>query len=146
MKYLLLASLLSMMWLDRAQAGSRIYVCIDAAGGVRYTDIGSFDGCGSLSLPGIAGQVAAGSQAQVQPDSESGEIDMQQQRSLQQALRRERNKLAQLEEAYNDGEPERQGNERNYAIYQQRVAAMRDQIAAAARRVESLQRALQATQ
>ncbi len=41
---------------------------------------------------------------------------------------------------FNNGEPERQGNERNYAKYQERVAQMRDDISRTERNIEALRR------
>lgn len=46
-------------------------------------------------------------------------------RILETELRREEERLDQLRREFNSGEPERRGDERNYAIYQQRVAEMR---------------------
>ncbi|MDE1929772.1 MAG: hypothetical protein KGI36_21525, partial [Burkholderiales bacterium] len=41
---------------------------------------------------------------------------------------RQQHKLAELQQAYNNGEPERQGNERNYQKYLDRVAGMKASI------------------
>ncbi|MGH8855879.1 MAG: DUF4124 domain-containing protein, partial [Telluria sp.] len=49
-------------------------------------------------------------------------------------------KLADLRRDFNGGEPERQGNERNYAKYQERVAGMRDEIGRSERNIEALRR------
>jgi len=46
-------------------------------------------------------------------------------RILEQELRREEDKLAELRKEFNNGEPERRGDERNFAKYQERVAEMR---------------------
>ena len=46
-------------------------------------------------------------------------------RILTTELRREEERLEQLKREFNNGEPERRGDERNYALYQQRVAEMR---------------------
>ena len=47
---------------------------------------------------------------------------------LEAELRREEARLADLRKEYNDGEPERQGDERNYQKYADRVAEMRSAI------------------
>jgi len=47
---------------------------------------------------------------------------------LEAELRREEARLADLRKEYNDGEPERQGGERNYQKYADRVADMRSAI------------------
>ncbi len=46
-------------------------------------------------------------------------------RILEAELRREEERLGQLLREFNNGEPERRGDERNYALYQQRVTEMR---------------------
>jgi len=49
-------------------------------------------------------------------------------RLLEAELKREEARLAELQTEYNNGEPERQGGERNYQRYQDRVAEMRSAI------------------
>ena len=46
-------------------------------------------------------------------------------RILEAELRREEERLEQLRREFNNGEPERRGDERNFALYQQRVTEMR---------------------
>jgi hypothetical protein len=58
-------------------------------------------------------------------------------------MKSEQEKLAALKKDYNNGEPERQGDERNYAKYQERAVAMRDDINRAEKNIEALQRELQ---
>ena len=50
-------------------------------------------------------------------------------RILEEELRREEDSLAAMKVEYNNGEPERQGNERNYQKYQDRVADLKTAIA-----------------
>jgi len=40
----------------------------------------------------------------------------------------------------NEGQPERQGNERNYAKYQERVAQLKDNLSRTQQNVEALKR------
>lgn len=47
---------------------------------------------------------------------------------LEAELRREEGRLAEMQKEFNNGEPERQGGERNYQKYQERVADMRSAI------------------
>ncbi|OYV01521.1 MAG: hypothetical protein CFE45_04480 [Burkholderiales bacterium PBB5] len=49
-------------------------------------------------------------------------------RILETELRREEDRLAQLKRDFNNGEPERRGDERNYQTYLDRVAQMRASI------------------
>jgi hypothetical protein len=48
---------------------------------------------------------------------------------LEAELRREEDRLAEMKREYNNGEPERQGNERNYQRYLDRVADLKAGIA-----------------
>jgi len=47
---------------------------------------------------------------------------------LEAELRREESRLAEMQKEFNNGEPERQGGERNYQRYADRVADMRSAI------------------
>ncbi|MEI6028092.1 MAG: hypothetical protein WCT47_15525 [Betaproteobacteria bacterium] len=51
--------------------------------------------------------------------------DAEASRILTAELRREEERLEQLKREFNNGEPERRGDERNFALYQQRVTEMR---------------------
>jgi hypothetical protein len=55
--------------------------------------------------------------------------DSDSRRILEGELRREEERLAELKREYNNGEPERQGNERNYQKYLDRVADLKSGIA-----------------
>jgi len=55
--------------------------------------------------------------------------DSDSRRILEAELRREEERLAELKREYNNGEPERQGNERNYQKYLDRVADLKSGIA-----------------
>ncbi|MDB5909509.1 MAG: hypothetical protein JWP34_3623, partial [Massilia sp.] len=59
---------------------------------------------------------------------------------LNDELRSEERKLAELRREFNNGEPERQGNERNYVKYQERVAQMKDDIGRAEKNIDALKR------
>lgn len=61
---------------------------------------------------------------------------------LQQELQSEEAKLAGLRAEYNNGEPERQGNERNYQKYLDRTAQLRDDITRSEANAASLRREL----
>lgn len=61
---------------------------------------------------------------------------------LQAELQREQSRLQQLLNEYNDGRPERQGDERNYQRYLDRVAALKAAIERSSADVAALQREL----
>ena len=81
--------------------------------------------------PPASGQAGAASSPMAR--NGEGRVDPAEQRArdsdarriLSDELRREEARLAEMVRELNSGEPERRGDERNYARYQQRVAEMR---------------------
>ncbi len=63
-------------------------------------------------------------------------------RILEDELRKEEDALAALQKEYNKGEPERQGNERNYQKYLDRTAELKASIARKESDIESIRREL----
>jgi hypothetical protein len=137
-----------------AHADTIIYKCVDENGKVEFTDANK-RGCKVLDLPGTipapaarrgAGQARAAAPAA--PPSDFPKVDGAQQRArdddrraiLNDELRSEEKKLTELRREFNNGEPERQGNERNYVKYQERVAQMKDNIARAEQNIDALKR------
>jgi len=55
-------------------------------------------------------------------------------------MKTEEQKLASLKKEFNNGEPERQGDERNFAKYQERVASMKEDLDRTEKNVEALKR------
>ena len=55
-------------------------------------------------------------------------------------MKSEEQKLANLRKDYNNGEPERRGDERNFAKYQERTAAMKEDLDRAEKNIEALKR------
>jgi hypothetical protein len=145
-----------------AAAQTTVYKCVDAQGRVEFTDTGK-KGCKALDLPGYIpapperrgpapaasrpGNASPAASPSASP-SNFPRVDTSQQRArdddrrgiLTEELRAEEQKLAALRQTFNNGEPERQGNERNYAKYQERVAQMRDDISRTERNIEALRR------
>ena len=145
-----------------AEAQTTVYKCVDAQGRVEFTDTGK-KGCKALDLPGYipapverrgpapaAARTGSAAPAAAPSPSPSNfpRVDTSQQRArdddrrgiLNDELRAEEAKLASLREVFKNGEPDRQGNERNYAKYQERVASMRDDISRTERNIEALRR------
>lgn len=144
-----------------ARAEGPIYLCVDAAGRKELTDVGGKGNCKMLDLPGLISSPArkapaparsnAGNAGQTAPpatpatfpkvdNAEQKARDADRRRILLEELESEQQKLAELKKEYNGGQPERQGNERNYAKYQERVAQMKDNINRAEQNVEALKR------
>lgn len=76
---------------------------------------------GASAAPRAPGEARVDPAAQRQRDSEARRI-------LQDELKREEDRLAALQKDYNNGEPERRGDERNYQRYLDRVAEMKASI------------------
>ncbi len=68
--------------------------------------------------------------------------DTDRKRIIEDELKREEGKLAELKKTFNGGEPERQGDERNFQKYQDRVDRMREEINRVEANVGSLRKEL----
>lgn len=137
-----------------------IYLCVDAQGRRELTDVGR-KGCTAIHVPGaLSAPIPAPRSAGGEPRARAGapqpsvtpanfpRVDSAQQKArdsdrrdiLNEELRSEERKLAEMRKEFNNGEPERQGNERNYAKYQERVGNMRDSIGRAEQNIQALRR------
>jgi hypothetical protein len=148
-----------------ARADGQIYLCISPNGQKELTDINKKGNCKLLDLPGAitsppkkpasAASGAGGGSATpgqprpaLTPSADFPRVDNAAQRArdsdrrqiLQDELKNEQQKLAELKKEFNEGQPERQGNERNYAKYQERVEQMKDNIGRMERNIEALKR------
>jgi hypothetical protein len=161
--FLRLALLAGLAAHDGARAQSVVYKCVDKNNRVEFTDINK-PGCKVLDLPGYVASTpapapravpavtmrqGAGRPAGAAPNPAGfPRVDGATQKArdddrraiLEDELRAEERKLADLKRDFNNGEPERQGNEKNYAKYQERVAQMRDNIGRSEKNVEALKR------
>jgi len=139
----------------------QIYRCVDAAGHKEYTDRKKGSHCVALDLPDpvIAAParreapaarprqpsaaptpaVAAGAFPRVD-SAEQKARDADRRQILTDELNAEMQKLGELRREFNNGEPERRGDERNYAKYQERVANLKTAIARSEQNVEALKR------
>lgn len=70
--------------------------------------------------------------------------DQDRRRILEDELRKEESRLTELRTEFNGGEPERRGDERNFARYQERVQRLKDDIARSESAVASLRREMAA--
>lgn len=143
-----------------AQAQTAIYKCKTASGVDEFTDV-KRPGCVMLDfIPAPAPRASAPipaprrvvtpapSAALALPPGSFPRVDAAQQRTrdedrraiLTEELNMELQKLATLRQQFNEGQPERQGNERNYARYQERVDSLRAELGRTERNIESLKR------
>lgn len=151
----------------QAHADGQIFLCTDADGRKELTDTMRKGNCKALDLPGALSApvkrpggaaprsgAASGSPAPaaVTPadfprvdNAAQKARDADRRQILLDELASEEAKLAALRKEYNGGEPERNGNERNYAKYQERVALMKENLSRAEKNVEALQREIAST-
>lgn len=141
-----------------AHAQSDVFLCVDESGRREYKNTGMTKGCKRVDLPGVnmipappqrsaPVQTAAAKPAASNP-SDFPKVDSATQRArdndrhqiLLDEMRLEEKKLAELKKEFNNGEPERLGNERNYAKYLERVALMQEGIGRTEKNIEALKR------
>ncbi|MYM83099.1 DUF4124 domain-containing protein [Duganella sp. FT50W] len=147
-----------------AAAHGQIYKCTTPSGSKELTDVKRGPHCELMDLPGTVipappRRVAQSSprnaqpqpQSQPQPVTSPGDfprVDSAEQKArdadrrgiLEEELKAESLKLAELRREFNGGAPERRGDERNYAKYQERVAGLRDSISRSEKNVDALKR------
>lgn len=139
-------------------AQSEVYLCVDESGKKEYKNTGITKGCKKVDLPGITMIPAPPKKPAVQqqtasakPSSSPADFpkvdggiqkarDTDRKQILLDEMKGEEQKLANLKKEFNNGEPERRGDERNYAKYQARVAAMKDDISRTEKNIEALKR------
>lgn len=137
-----------------ARAQTEIFVCVDDDGRKTYVNTGNTKGCKRLDVgpivtvpaPRMPPRSVASTTAT--PDSRGPNnleratpanyprVEAETQRSrdadrrriLEDELRAEEDRVARLKEEFNNGEPERRGDERNYARYQERVQRLQEDI------------------
>jgi hypothetical protein len=151
------ASLIGGMFSVTVHAESEVFLCVDQNGVKEYKNTGDTKGCKRVSLPpltvtssskpireGGAAKPAASTPTDF-PKVDNGTQkarDNDRRQILQDELRNEQQRLADLKKDYNDGTPERQGNEKNYAKYQDRVASMKEDISRSEKNIDALNREL----
>jgi septal ring factor EnvC (AmiA/AmiB activator) len=139
-----------------AHAQSEVYVCMNDNGTKEYKNTGATKGCKRIDLQGVTmipspykkplvQTVAARSTSSPAefPRIDSGmqkARDNDRMQILLNEMKTEEQKLANLKKEFNNGEPERQGNEKNYAKYQERVASMKEDMNRAEKNIEALKR------
>lgn len=137
-------------------AQSEVYLCVGENGQKEYKNTGITKGCKRVDLPGITtipappARKAAIQTASAKSPSDFPKVDngMQKARDndrrqiLLDEMKAEEQKLANLKKEYNNGEPERRGDERNYAKYQERVAAMKEDMDRSEKNIDALRREL----
>ena len=138
---LLLAPVAATAWADT------LYKCVDDSGVVLYTNQkGGGRNCSVLSQDKTVSTIASPKPTprefpRVSDDEQKGR-DTDRRRILEQELASEQAKLEQSRKDLVDGEATRQGNEKNYQKYLDRVQGLKDAIALHERNLEALRREL----
>ena len=129
-----------------------VYLCTQPNGTREYRNTGDTRGCRKLELEAISTIPSTSSSSSQAKFDASGaafpkiESHVQKRRDqdrmqiLLDEVRTEEAKLGELKKEFQNGEPERQGGERNYAKYQDRVAMMKEEMQRTEKNIESLRR------
>jgi hypothetical protein len=157
MKATLLALALLASVVGHAQAQSEVFVCINDNGIKEYKNTGATKGCKRVDLQGITMvpspykkpvvQTAA-AKPSINTPSEFPKVDSGTQKArdndrmqiLMDEMKSEELKLANLKKEFNNGEPDRRGDERNFAKYQERVLALKEDVNRSEKNIEALKR------
>lgn len=140
-----------------AHAQNEVWLCVDDHGKKEYKNTGATKGCKRVDLPSLTMVPAPPKRPAVQTAAKSSsspaefpKVDSNTQKTrdndrkqiLLDEMKTEEQKLANLKKDFNNGEPERRGDERNYVKYQDRVGSMQEDIGRAENNIEALKREL----
>lgn len=146
--------------MSTSTSASDIFVCTDEHGQKVFQNTGNVKNCKRmdvqpiLTLPATRApqarsgvQPAVDQRSSVSPanfprvDGDTQRVrDNDRRRILEDELRGEEERLAKLKVEYNSGEPERRGDERNFALYRERTQRLQDDIARTENNVRALLR------
>lgn len=146
-----------------ASASAEVYRCESDSGVPVYQGTPNGRNCRQIDLAPLttipapklpaarpaAGAAQAGGAARPSPNgfpkvdaSTQRERDSERRRILEDELRKEETRLAELKAVYKDGEPDRLGDERNYQKYLDRVQRLKDDIGRSEGNIASIRREL----
>ncbi len=146
------------VWPALGQAQSNdMYVCIDDSGVRTYQNTGGGKGCKKLNLEPLtsvpaprlpaasmgsssSGKSSGSTIASRDPSAADREFDRK--RILEDELRKEEARLGELRSEYNEGQPDRRGDEKNYQKYLDRTARLKEDLARSEANVNALKREL----
>lgn len=157
LKVLLLSLGMAAPW---AAQSSDIYLCVDEQGNKSFQNVGNSKGCKRMDVGPVLSLPAPrlpAARSPVQPAVEERATaspasfprvdrdtqrtrDTDRRRILEDEMKVEEDRLQRLLTEYNNGEPERRGDERNYALYQERINRLREDIARTEVNVSALRR------
>ncbi|MFZ6648204.1 DUF4124 domain-containing protein [Undibacterium sp. TJN25] len=152
MKRLFSGLILFGIFAAHAYAESDVYLCVDEHGNKEYKNTGLTKGCKKVELQGLtvapAPVLPASAKKTAKAPSDFPKVDDSTQKArdsdrkqiLLDELKSEEQKLALQQKEFNNGEPERRGDEKNFVKYQDRVSAMKEDIARTQKNIEALKR------
>ena len=126
------------------------FKCVDDRGNTTFTNTGSTKGCTRVTvdpvvIPRAPGTARPPASASASPagfpkvdNATQRARDSDRRRILEDELHDKEARLAELKREYNNGEPERQGNERNYQRYLDRTERLKGDIARAESDIASI--------
>lgn len=126
---------------------SAVYLCTDAQGNKEYRNTGITKGCKKINLPGLTSTSSKRPPIQTE-NAKFPKVDQSAQKKrdndrkdiLKEELKVEEEKLGKLKEEYKGGEPDRQGDEKNFTKYQERTGKLKEDIDRSEKNVEALKR------
>jgi hypothetical protein len=137
---------------------SEIFMCVDEQGNKSFQNVGSAKGCKRMDVGPVLSvpaprQPAARAGAVAEPRATASPAsfprvdrdtqksrDSDRRRILEDELKTEEERHGRLRAEFNNGEPERRGDERNFALYQERIERLREDIARVENNVGALRR------
>ncbi len=155
---LVMALAVGLAFAAQAFAQTEIFVCVDDDGRKTFQNTGNSKGCKKLDVGPPAATIPApkvppqraGVNAERATPASFPRVEAETQRArdsdrrriLEDEVKGEEERLARLRAEYNSGEPERNGDERNYARYQERVQRMLEDIQRSENNLVALRREL----
>jgi hypothetical protein len=135
---------------------SEIFMCVDADGNKTFQNVGTGKGCRRMDVGPVLTVPATRMPQRSAKDEDRITVspanfprvdrdtqrtrDFDRRRVLEDELKAEEDKLARLKAEFNNGEPERRGDERNFALYAERTQRLREDVARAESNVNALRR------
>jgi hypothetical protein len=133
---------------DEAMAQNEIFQCTDPSSGkIEYKNTGETKGCKRMTVEPVVmpklgsnpgSNPTSGNFPKVDPSVQKAR-DSDRHKILDDELAAKKTHLAELQKDYNNGEPDRTGDERNYQRYLDRVQQMKDNIARTQSDIDSIQ-------
>jgi anti-sigma28 factor (negative regulator of flagellin synthesis) len=132
------------------QANGGVFKCLDKDGNVTYGNVGDVKGCKRIETDTVNTMPSArpaarptASGAAPRADNPNQRVrDEDRRRILQEELANEEKRLAELKKEFNNGEPERKGDERNFQRYLDRTEKLKADVTRSEANIDSLRREL----